>query len=110
LTVASLHQSKCFNHHDREAVARCPECRNYFCRECVTEHEGRLICASCLQKADVPVVGETRGFLGKSVGMLAGSFKLAVGLLLVWIVFYAIGQLLLLIPDSFHSGDIWRSV
>ena len=25
---------RCFNHVLREAVARCPECLRYFCREC----------------------------------------------------------------------------
>ena len=42
-----LHQ-RCFNHMLREAVACCPECRRYFCRECVTEHEDKVLCAACL--------------------------------------------------------------
>lgn len=87
-------------------MARCPECRNYFCRECVTEHQGRLVCASCLQRPE-----ETKARKTASVwNPIANTFKAAFGILLAWIFFYAIGQLLLLIPDSFHSGNIWRSV
>ena len=40
-----VHQ-RCFNHMLREAVACCPECRRYFCRECVTEHEDKVLCAA----------------------------------------------------------------
>ena len=45
--AVSISQARCGNHAGREAVARCPECRGFFCRECITEHEGRLICAQC---------------------------------------------------------------
>src|SRR5438132_254763 len=45
-----LARQRCLNHLNREAVARCPECKRFFCRECVTEHEDRLICAACLKK------------------------------------------------------------
>jgi hypothetical protein len=45
--TAVAHQ-RCLHHHEREAVARCPECGHYFCRECITEHDERVICASCL--------------------------------------------------------------
>ncbi len=42
---------KCYNHASREAVARCPQCSNFFCRECITEHDDVIMCASCLEKA-----------------------------------------------------------
>ena len=45
----SFHQ-RCFNHAGREAVARCPECGQFFCRECITEHEDRVLCSACLKK------------------------------------------------------------
>ena len=109
--MSALHQTKCFNHFDREAVARCPECRNYFCRECVTEHEGRLICAACLQKDEVPEVGKVQGGgLRKAWMLLADTGRVLIGIFIIWIVFYAVGQVLLLIPDSFHTGDMWRAL
>lgn len=40
----------CFNHPERPAAARCPLCGVAFCRECVSEHNGRFLCASCLQQ------------------------------------------------------------
>ena len=42
----------CKIHPAREAVARCPECSSYYCRECITEHEFRMVCASCLAKLE----------------------------------------------------------
>lgn len=41
-----LHK-RCFNHAEREATARCPVCTRDFCRECVTEHDHRMLCRSC---------------------------------------------------------------
>ncbi len=48
--MTELWTQRCQFHALREAVARCPECQRYFCRECVTEHDERLLCASCLRK------------------------------------------------------------
>ena len=47
--VLLAHQ-RCFNHATREAVARCPECHHFFCRECITEHDDRVLCTGCLKK------------------------------------------------------------
>jgi hypothetical protein len=44
----ALHQ-RCWNHENRAAVCRCPACGKDFCQECVAEHEGRFLCASCLK-------------------------------------------------------------
>ncbi len=52
LTAAAedLSGKRCFNHAGREAAARCPGCRRFYCRECVTEHDGRVLCAECLRR------------------------------------------------------------
>lgn len=47
-------QQRCVHHPAREAAVRCPLCRNYFCRECVTEHADRLVCAACLARQRAP--------------------------------------------------------
>ena len=95
----ALWARRCSNHEWREAVARCPGCRRYCCRECVTEHEERLLCASCLAKL-------AKG--GKSVrGRLAGGARAVAflaGLALAWFFFLLIGRVLLAIPDRYHSG------
>lgn len=106
-----LHKSKCINHPSREAVARCPACHHFFCRECTTEHEGRIYCAVCL-KQQVSAAGAK----GRSTGLrmvfsnVFFTFKLLGGLLVLWMVFHLLGQLLLAIPAEFHSGKIWSDV
>ena len=108
--MSALHQTKCINHEAREAVARCPSCKHFFCRECITEHEGRVICASCLQKL-VAAQQEQDSRPKKQRFVAAGGFLRAVfSLLALWILFYAIGQFLLLFPDSFHSGEMWKGL
>jgi len=101
--MVGLSHQRCFNHAAREAVARCPECRQFFCRECVTEHDDRVICAACLRKlAVVPLKGR-RGFLG-----LVRIAQLCTGVFLAWLFFYWAGQMLLRLPSSFHDGTAWK--
>lgn len=100
--MAPLVQEKCFNHRLREAVARCPRCGRFFCRECVTEHGEQVVCAECLR-------GLTRRAERRrarwQTGRLLGAG--AVGVLAAWLVFYAVGRVLLLLPTSFHEGTLW---
>jgi len=89
---------RCFNHARREAAARCPECGRYFCRECVTEHEDRMICASCL--------AQLTGAHGKRKARLiriARAAQLAMGIVTLWLFFYLLGRGLLSLPSSFQS-------
>ena len=91
---------RCFQHVSREAVARCPECQRFYCRECVTEHHGRMICRSCLEDLLAENKIERKGFLHGVVGWLLAG----IGLMLAAYVFYLLGRILLRIPSSFHSG------
>jgi len=96
-------RERCFHHPGREAAARCPRCRRFYCRECVTEHEGQVLCAACL---GVPG-GAARGRPGRLARLFAPApFLLA--LLLLWLGFYAVGRSLLAIPSAFHEGTIWE--
>ncbi len=108
--MPQLHQTKCINHASREAAARCPVCRNFFCRECITEHEGKVICASCLLTLTQEAGSKEKKSDRKLMRIPAGVLKALVSLLVLWILFYAAGQLLLLFPDSFHSGDMWKKL
>ncbi len=101
--MTHLTEQRCFNHLSREAVARCPECRRHFCRECVTEHEDRVLCSACLAALHTPRTGKKRR-RGTGVLLVNG----AISFLLIWLVFYSLGQLLLLLPSSFHDGTLWR--
>ena len=96
----NIARERCSNHVSREAVARCPECGRTFCRECVSEHEGRVICASCLKRLS------TKAVRGHRVTWLAPLIQIFVGVLLLWSSFYLLGKALLTIPSSFHEMTI----
>ena len=98
----NLAHQRCFNHKGREAVARCPECGRYFCRECITEHEDRVLCASYLvKKTQKSSLGQSR------LSRLFRIMQIIVGVMLLWIFFYYMGQILLSIPTAFHEGTVW---
>ena len=93
----SIAQEQCFNHASREAVARCPECGRTFCRECISEHEGRVICAFCLKRLSTKVIRRNR------LASLVRVVEVLIGVLLLWSSFYLLGRALLTIPSSFHD-------
>jgi len=100
--MSDLSHQRCFNHAAREAAARCPECGRFFCRECVTEHSGRLMCTPCLRRA-------ARGRLRRGqaiVGVLRVA-QFAAGVFALWFFFYCLGQALLSIPSAYHEGEVW---
>ena len=102
--MPDLASQRCLNHSFREAVARCPECGRYFCRECIAEHDDRVICASCLKalalKDQTPV---------KSRVNLWPAVQGAGGLFLAFVIFYMVGRVLLAMPDQFHDENVWKS-
>ncbi len=100
-----LSQQRCLNHEQREAVARCPECKRYFCRECIAEHEDRVLCASCLRKLQAPEDTKKR-----PLRLLFRTIQLLCSVLLLWLFFYYMGEVLLLIPTTFHEGTFWEKV
>ena len=97
-----LHQ-RCFNHLLREAVARCPQCQRYFCRECVTEHEDKVLCAACLSADADSDRSDRSGF-----GGLMRMMHFLLGAALLWVFFYYMGQILLSLPSTFHEGTLWE--
>jgi hypothetical protein len=95
----NLLDQRCDNHALREAAVQCPSCKRFFCRECVTEHDGRMICVSCVallvrkeQKA-----ARTRRFYWTAAAL--GGFLIA------WLVFYYLGLTLSRIPSEFHGAS-----
>jgi hypothetical protein len=93
---------RCFNHAFREAVARCPECARSFCRECITEHDDRVLCAACLARIarqDHPPRSFVR-HLARATGVL-------LGLLVAWGFFLLLGGWISSLPDDFHVHTLW---
>lgn len=101
--MPSLAHQRCFNHVAREAVARCPECGYCFCRECITEHEDRVVCAVCLKKLARQPLRRHTAFA--RVWRLA---RCALGVIIAWFFFFLIGDALLRVPTSFHEGTLWQ--
>ncbi|MEX2578196.1 MAG: hypothetical protein WD342_03995 [Verrucomicrobiales bacterium] len=100
----ALSATLCAIHPDRPAAARCPSCRQFYCAECITEHEGKLTCASCLsRKAESGKSGKA----GVAAG-LAPIFQIVVAVVVCWLTFYFFAQLLSDMPDEFHDGTIWE--
>ncbi|MFT5121598.1 MAG: hypothetical protein ACI9TH_002977 [Kiritimatiellia bacterium] len=101
MSSQGLVRQRCFNHLEREAVAKCPSCSRFYCRECITPHDDRVICAACLKKehiADTPSAPRTRGTWLLPVKALA-AFVIA------WLFFTLIAAALLKIPSNFHAGQ-----
>ena len=94
-----LSKKRCFNHGPREAVARCPDCGRFFCRECITETKLKVVCSGCLtgqgskQKKAPWLTSNLRK------GLLVGT-----GFVFLWFCFYYLGRILMAIPQSFHDG------
>jgi hypothetical protein len=101
--MASLIHQRCFNHALREAVARCPECGHFYCRECTTEHEDRIICAGCLAKIARRPLMERSGFI-----YMLRSVEVFFGIAVACLFFWVIGRALLSIDSSVHEGTIWK--
>jgi len=90
----------------REAVARCPVCEHFYCRECITEHDDRVICSSCLLELTGQDESVTRR---RRFAWFGPIVQVACSLLVGWLVFYTAGRLLLRIPSSFHEGTLWKA-
>jgi len=102
--MEALARQRCFIHLQREAVARCTACSHSYCRECITEHDDRIICAACLrQLAAASVKPETVRWNPWPAA------QLGLGLLSAWIVFYLAGQALVGLPEEFHNDTLWRA-
>ena len=95
----NLAARRCLVHPDREAAARCPSCRQYYCRECVVEHDARFLCAACLQKSI------EAGSIRKSIGFdWLSPLRFLLGFAGAYVSLYVIERILLLIPVNVYNG------
>jgi hypothetical protein len=99
----ALAEQRCLQHPQREAAARCPECHQSYCRECILEYEERILCARCV--ARIKKQGKiVSGWKHGALLLLQAVF--AFGLL--WLCFYSLGRTLLAVPSAFHEGELWK--
>lgn len=95
----TLARQRCWTHAQREAVSRCPECKRFYCRECVTEHDGRLLCVQCLSAGTAMQARAdgTRWVLWTAAALL--------GLLMAFVMFYTTGYVLRQLPPAWSRGS-----
>ncbi len=75
-TAANLRHARCLFHPLREAAALCPHCGGTFCRECVTDEDGKLACPPCLRKLARPTTAK-RSAMNQFRRIFAGVAALA---------------------------------
>ena len=100
----SLSRQRCVRHPEREAAARCPACARFFCRECVTEHEGRILCASCLSRQSEESSEPSHSWMRTAFRAVRKCALLTASFLLLWGFYTALGSLLHAIPHKFHDS------
>jgi hypothetical protein len=103
MTVATPQRALCLNHPRREEAARCTSCGRPFCRECVTEFEGRMVCSAChLEKSKVAEKPP------RDWAIVTASLQFVIGLAVLWLSVWMLGRVLLSIPSEFHEGTTWE--
>ena len=100
----TLAKTVCWLHPGRPATARCPSCRRFFCVECITEHGGTWICASCLGTLSAEKIRGRR----RRRYPLAAFLHSLLALGIVWALLYSLASFLAKLPDEFHDGTLWE--
>ncbi len=104
--MSTLALQRCLHHPTREAIARCPECEQFYCRECITEHDERIVCATCLAKLTRPAEAPRARLRIAALWPFASALS---GLLVAWLCFYIVGRVLLALPSEFHAKALWKN-
>ena len=87
-------EQRCWNHETREAVCRCPECGRSFCRECVTEHESRFLCAACMRNR-----ARAQARTSSRFRRIAPALMTAAGIVLAWAIFFGAAESIITITE-----------
>jgi hypothetical protein len=104
----NLSRQRCIRHPEREAAARCPACGRFFCRECVTEHEGRVLCAACINRRPGEVGETVRPRLRAALRATGTGVALAACFFLLWGFYALAGTLLHALPHRFHDSTAFE--
>ncbi len=109
--TATLTRQRCWVHLEREAAARCPSCARFYCRECVTEHAGRVICAACLRDLLAAAAAKRRrtgAGARRVLAVFTRGAQLAFSVTLTWFFFHLLGHWLLAGTAQFHEATLWK--
>lgn len=102
---SALANAHCAVHDERAASARCLSCREFYCGECITEHSGKLVCASCLASASREKKAPERA---GSLVLPWAIIQLLLAIIVCWTIYFFFARILGDIPDQFHDGTIWE--
>ena len=98
----ALAQQRCRNHISREAVCRCPSCGRFYCRECVTEHDERLTCSTCLRRMT------PSGASSAHPARLKTAMLALLGFCAAWSVFYGGADWLASTASDWQDIQTWQ--
>lgn len=104
-----LSKLRCARHAEREAAACCAACGVAFCRECVSEHAGRLLCAACLGKTIEAERAHNKRGAGGFPAALRRVLVICASLAWLWLCFYLTALWINKIPRSVHEGTVWST-
>jgi len=103
----AVYSKRCSNHPSREAVARCPICQKFYCRECITEHDGKMLCKYCLESKIESQKNDKKSSLFLKqviiVILFISSFALS------WFLFAMLGKIIMLFPQKYHFSQYENS-
>ena len=103
--TTTIQTAVCLNHPRREAAARCTSCGRPYCRECVTELDGRMVCGPCYkEKTQVKEKPKRDWFV------VTTALQALLGLGTLWLAAWLLGQLLVNTPSSFHEATVWEKL
>jgi hypothetical protein len=96
---------KCEVHAMREAAARCTVCSHHYCRECIQEHEGRMVCGNCLSLKSSLEPKHFAGFKEMLVRLVMALASAA----LLWGAFWCIFTIGSLLPAEVYKSPVERA-
>jgi len=96
--MPELSNIRCQNHIEREAAAICMKCQNYFCKECITEYDDKMLCKNCIDD----LLKKNKTTHRKKIN-LKQFFAIITTTLFLWIIFYSSGKFLISISGFLSS-------
>ena len=96
--MSTIQLTRCFNHHHREASAKCPACSKFYCRECVTEHDEKILCTSCLRQAVQTPFPKKKD---RSDWLILILFPCS--FVILWYLFFLVGRIMAAVPNRLHG-------
>lgn len=108
-SAPNLPRRHCMRHSQREPVAKCLGCGGALCRECVSQHDGKIYCVHCLAKLRQPATAPAA--TGRRWWpILRSAAETVLAVMVVWGIFYGIGAIAVRIPSEFHEGTMWQEL